>query len=273
MRTETSALESTAGRIRAKLVQMSHDARAAHLGSALSCVEILTLVYSNFLEIDPRNPGAPDRDRFILSKGHAAAVLYATLSEFGFFPESQLADFGQPNSKLPEQMSPGCVPGVEAATGSLGHGLSLGLGMALAAKIQGRSYRVCIVVGDGECNEGAIWEAAMFAASQRLDNVTVIVDYNGWQGTGRSDAILALKPLARKWEAFGWNAVETDGHDFVCLTDALRDCSTADGRPAVVVAHTVKGHGISFMEDDNNWHYRIPNDDELQAAKDELGQV
>jgi len=251
---------------------MSHTARAPHLGSALSCVDILVAAYWGFLDIDPRRADHPARDRLIFSKGHAAAALYATLAERGFFPQDLLRTYGQAGSRLPEQFSPGCVPGVEAATGSLGHGLSLGLGMALAARIRGRPYRVLVVLSDGECNEGSVWEAAMFAAARDADNLVAIVDYNGWQATGRSREIMALDPLPDKWEAFGWKACELDGHDFAALTAAMKDATTPAGKPQAIVARTVKGKGVSFMEDDNNWHYRIPDKDELRAALAELGQ-
>ena len=259
--------------IRARLVEMSHRARAPHLGSALSCVEILVSAYWLGVAIDPREPSSPSRDRLILSKGHAAAALYATLAERGFFSDEVLATYAQPGSPLSEHASPGCAPGVEVATGSLGHGLSLGVGMALAARIQALPYRVWVLLSDGECNEGSVWEAAMFAAAQRLDHVVAFVDYNGWQATGRTDEVLALAPLQEKWASFGWNAVEIDGHSFEALSLAVEEARTCKGRPTAVIARTIKGKGISFMEDDNNWHYRIPNESELQAALEELGQA
>jgi transketolase len=251
---------------------MSHAAGAAHLGSALSCVDILVAAYWDALKIDPQQPDDPDRDRFLLSKGHASAALYATLAARGFFPPEQLATYGQNGSHLAEQMSPACAPGVEAATGSLGHGLSLGLGMALAARIQHRSYRVWVLMSDGECNEGSVWEAAMFASAQALDNVTVMIDYNGWQATGRSDEIMALRPLKDKWESFGFAVRQVDGHDLKILPAALSESTQTRGRPSCIIADTVKGKGVSFMEDNNNWHYRVPNDEELRAALVELGQ-
>ena len=264
-------LECLARRLRGQLVAMSHAARAPHLGSALSCVDLLVAAYWGELRLDPRQPQDPQRDRFILSKGHAAAALYAVLAERGFFPKEWLATYGQPGSCLPEQMSPGCVPGVEAATGSLGHGLSLGAGMALAGRIQQRQYRVWVVLSDGECNEGSVWEAAMFAAARRLTNVLAIVDFNRWQATGRSEEVLALGPLADKWSAFGWHVSEVNGHDIGELRRAIgRWVQTGQG-PACIIARTIKGRGVSFMEDDNNWHYRIPTADEVRAAQAELG--
>jgi transketolase len=251
---------------------MSHASGAAHLGSALSCVDILVAAYWNALKIDPQQTDDPDRDRFILSKGHASAALYATLAARGFVPPEKLTTYGQNGSRLAEQMSPRCLPGVEAATGSLGHGLSLGLGMALAARIQNRSYRVWVLMSDGECNEGSVWEAAMFASAQALDNVTVIIDYNGWQATGRSDEIMALPPLKDKWESFGFAVQQVDGHDLKALPVVFAESTRTHGRPSCIIADTVKGKGVSFMEDDNNWHYRVPNDEELETALAELGQ-
>jgi len=216
-------------------------------------------------------PDDVNRDRFILSKGHAAKALYATLAYRGFFDVALLQTFNEPGGCLPEHPGPHCVPGVEAATGSLGHGLSLGLGMALAGRVARRDYRTYVLVSDGECNEGSVWEAAMMAASQSISSLTVIVDFNKWQATGRSEDVLALAPLADKWRAFGWDACDVDGHDTESLAEALDPSAARGSKPRAIIAHTVKGKGISFMEDDNNWHYRIPTADELDAALQELG--
>ena len=267
---QVEELSRKARRIRAQLVRMSHAGKAPHLGSALSCVDILLTLYWSVAAVDPQRPDEPKRDRIILSKGHAAAALYATLAERGFWDRRLLDTYACDGSQLPEQMSPQCVPGVEAATGSLGHGLSLGLGMALAARIQGLPYRVWVVLSDGECNEGSVWEAAMFGAAQRLDHVTAIVDYNGWQATGRSDEILQLQPLEEKWRAFGWASTSVDGHDVRALDAALRPRHGMPPAPRAIIARTVKGKGVSFMEDDNNWHYRIPNVEEMRKACAEL---
>jgi transketolase len=262
-------LDRIARRIRARIVQMSHRGQAPHLGSALSCVDILVAIYWSAAKVTPETVSDAARDRVILSKGHAAAALYATLAERGFFDAESLATYAQDGTHLPEQMSPGCVPGVEAATGSLGHGLSLGLGMALAGRIQHREYRVWVVLSDGECNEGSVWEAALFGAAQRLDQVTAIIDYNRWQATGRSDEIMQLQPLDEKWRAFGWSVRSVSGHDPAELLSALAP-DDSKGRPRAIIAHTIKGRGVSFMEDDNNWHYRIPNADEVRSACAEL---
>lgn len=265
-------LEATARRIRGKVIELSHKAGTPHLGSSLSCVDIVVAAYwGGVVAVDPDNPTDPGRDRFIVSKGHAATTLYAALAYRGFFPLAVLDSFMEPGSCLAEQPSPGCVPGVELATGSLGHGLSIGLGMALAGRLQGRSYRVFVLLSDGECNEGSVWEAALLAPAQHLDNVVVIIDYNKWQATGRSDEIMALRPLKKKWQAFGWSAHEVDGHDLGALVKALRHVPDDSGKPVALIAHTVKGKGIPFMEDDNNWHYRSPDANELQTAKELLG--
>ncbi|MBI2264652.1 MAG: transketolase [Armatimonadetes bacterium] len=269
-RGDTPDLEGLARRIRGKIIEMSHKAGAPHLGSSLSCVDILVAAYWGVLKINPENPRDPERDRFILSKGHAASALYAVLAHRGFFPRDLLDTFGENGGSLPEHPSPGCVPGLEAATGSLGHGLPLGVGMALASRIEKRPYRVFALLSDGECNEGSVWEAALFAPAHSLENIAAIIDYNKWQATGRSDEVTALAPLSRKWESFGWSAYEVDGHDIHALKARLGEVPDGSGRPVAVIAHTVKGKGVSFMEDDNNWHYRIPNEDELKAALREL---
>ena len=265
-------LESISKRIRGAAVRMSHDAGAPHLGSSLSCVDILTALYWEAARINPTKADDPLRDRIILSKGHAASSLYAALAFRGFFPETTLASFGHPGACLAEHPYPGCVPGLEAATGSLGHGLSLGLGMALAGKILRLQNRVFVVMSDGECNEGSVWEAAMMAPARRLDTLTVIIDYNRWQATGRSEEVMALAPLGEKWKAFGWRVQEVDGHDIGALLCALKAGPAGAGKPSAIIAKTVKGKGVSFMEDDNNWHYRVPNDEEVSKALKELGQ-
>src|SRR5882724_8813112 len=263
-------LEDIARKLRFKLIEMSHAAGTPHLGSALSCVDILVAAYWKTVRINPADPSNPLRDRFILSKGHAASALYATLAARGVFPGNWLDSFARHGSPLAEQPSPGCAPGVELATGSLGHGLPVGSGMALAGKIQKRNYRVYVVMSDGECNEGTVWEAALFAPANKLDNLVVIIDYNKWQATGRSNEIMNLPSLRDKWAAFGWEASEIDGNDISAVVEALGKVPESGGKPAAIIAHTVKGRGVSFMQDDNNWHYRVPNQEEVQAAKKEL---
>lgn len=265
-------LKSVAARLRAEVITLSHRAKTPHLGSSLSCMDLLVALYWNFLRIDPHNPESPDRDRFILSKGHAAPALYVTLCERGFFEKKLLEDYAKDGAALAEQPAPNCAPGVEWATGSLGHGLSVGVGMALSARIKRQNYRTVVLLSDGECNEGSVWEAAMFAAAQKLSSLTVLIDFNKWQATGRSEEVMALAPLRDKWEAFGWESCEVDGHNFEQILTALARAQVKDrNKPLAIVAHTVKGRGVSFMENDNNWHYRIPNADEVAIARKELG--
>lgn len=266
----SDVLTSAAREIRGWVLTLSHRAGTPHLGSSLSCVELLVAAYWGGWNLEPVASPERPRDHFILSKGHAATALYAALALKGYFPTSWLETYAEPGSRLGEHPSPG-VPGIEAATGSLGHGLPVGVGLALAERIQGRAGRVCVLMSDGECNEGSVWEAALFAPAQRLDGLVVLIDYNKWQATGRSNEVTALDPLAEKWRAFGWRTLEVDGHDLAALSDALASVPDGSGRPTAVVAHTLKGKGVSFMEDDNNWHYRVPNDDELARARAELG--
>ena len=266
-----SDLKAVARKLRGRIIEMSHHSRVPHLGSALSCVDILAALYWGVLRIDPYQPVELDRDRFILSKGHAAKALYATLSARGFFRDSLLNSLAEDNSPLEEHPGYNCVPGVEAATGSLGHGLSLGIGIALAGRLENRDFRTFVLLGDGECNEGTVWEAAMFGSRHCLDHVVAVIDFNKLQATGRSCEILALLPLKEKWEAFGWQTHEIDGHEMKELMTVLSTIPDGSGRPIAVIAHTVKGKGVSFMEDDNNWHYRIPTMEEVLAAQKELG--
>lgn len=264
------ALTAVARELRYQVIRLSHRASTPHLGSALSCIDLLVALYWRVLRLDPAQPNALARDRFILSKGHAASALYATLAARGFFPASWLDNFARPGSPLSEQPSPNCAPGVELATGSLGHGLPVGAGLALGERLAGRSSRVFVLLGDGECNEGSVWESALLAPAQRLGRLVALVDYNKWQATGRSDEVMALPSLAAKWQAFGWRTVEVDGHDLPAICAALEQDLPTEGAPTAIVAHTVKGKGVSFMENDNNWHYRIPSDTELATAREEL---
>ena len=270
-RIDAGALQRQAAELRGKIIEMSHAAQAAHLASSLSCADIVTAAYWHVLNVDPREPKHPLRDRFILSKGHAAAALYAALAMRGFFPIEELDTYCKDGGRLAEHPPANLLPGVEAATGSLGHGLALGCGMALSGRIKGEAFRVFALLSDGENNEGSVWEAAMFASAQKLENVCVIVDYNKWQATARSNETLMLAPLADKWTAFGWDAHEIDGHDVGVLTEAMQRVPNGSGKPVALIAHTVKGKGVSFMEDDNNWHYRAPTVDEVARARKELG--
>jgi len=269
---DNATLTRLAQDLRYQVVQLSHQAGTPHLGSALSCIDILVTAYWRAARIDPRVPDGKNRDRVILSKGHAASALYTALAARDFFPESWLDTFGKHGARLAEQPAPHCAPGVELATGSLGHGLPVAIGMAMAARLARLDYRVFVVMSDGECNEGSVWEAAMFAPAQRLGRLVVIVDYNKWQATGRSNEVLSLASLAEKWRAFGWATREVDGHSISELSACLSGDFPAEGPPTAIIAHTVKGKGISFMEDDNNWHYRIPSEAEVEAAATELAQ-
>jgi transketolase len=262
------SLEQLAREIRFRTIRNSYLTGTPHLGSCLSCTDLLVWLYWNVLEVDSQNPKCPERDRFILSKGHAAPVLFQVLAQRGFFPRAELEDYGCDGSIFGEHPpSPDHLPGIEAATGSLGHGLPMGLGMALAARVQGQAYKVYAVLSDGECNEGSIWECALLASAQRVANLTLFVDYNKWQATGRSDEILGLAPLAEKWKVFGWATAEIDGHSFHEMARALEALS-GDPKPKAIVCNTTKGKGIPFMEDDNNWHYRIPTAEEVvQCAR------
>jgi len=264
-------LEQIARTVRARIVENSHKTQTPHLGSCLSCVDILVAAYFHVLRLDPRQPRDPDRDRFILSKGHGAPALFQVLALRGFYPEAMLASYGEDGGVFAEHPpTPEHLPGIEAATGSLGHGLPMGLGMAFAARIEKRNYNVIALLSDGECNEGSNWEAAMLAAAHQVERLAVIIDFNKWQATGRSEEVMMLDPLVEKWRAFGWNAQEIDGHDLAALTAVLSKLPDGSGKPVAIIAHTVKGKGVSFMEDDNNWHYRIPNAEEVAAAKKEL---
>jgi transketolase len=270
----TELLDSLAARarsVRAATVRMAHDGKTPHVGSALSAVDLLVALYFHAMRVDPTHGGAPDDDQFVLSKGHGCMSYYATLSARGYFPASLLASYAQNGGALPEHPTPGRIPGVRVATGSLGHGLAVAAGMAHARQLDGRPGRVFTLLSDGECNEGTVWEAAMFAAGRHLDGLVAIVDYNKLQAMGRTDDVTALAPLAEKWRAFGWGTREIDGHDLATVVATLDALPFEPGRPSAIVAHTVKGKGVSFMEDDLEWHYRPPNDADLARALAELG--
>lgn len=265
-------LKKYCAEIRGKVIELSHRGHTPHLGSSLSCVDLIAVLYREFLQFDAQKPEKPDRDRFFLSKGHAVTTLYSILAKEGFFEERELdEEYNHPGSRLPEHPSRFCVPGVEASTGSLGHGLGLGVGVCLGNRIQGIERDCYVLLSDGECNEGSIWEAAMMAAIQKLDRLCVMVDVNKWQATGRSAEVMALEPLHDKFKAFGWEVVRIDGHDHSAIRNAMKTFAHCKGNPFAIIADTIKGKGISFMEDDNNWHYRIPTPEEVALARKELG--
>jgi len=260
---------SLAKQIRQNIVRMAFLAKNSHVACALSCADILTVLYFGILSIDPKNPQGP-RDRSILSKGHAASALYATLAQRGFFPAEVLDSYCKDGGMLPGHCTKDCVPGVEVSTGSLGHGLSIGAGMALAEKRGNGKERVFVLLSDGECDEGALWEAALFASHHELDNLVAIVDYNKFQGFGKTSDILNLEPFQEKWEGFGWAVVSVDGHNYEELERALKAIPQEQGKPTVLVAHTINGKGVSYMENKLEWHYKSPNEEQYQQALEEI---
>jgi transketolase len=262
-----------ARKIRASALRMVYAARLGHPGGDLSAADILAALYTDALKVDPQNPGWPDRDRFILSKGHCSAALYATLAHSGFFPVERLTEYMQPLSLLNGHPDRNKVPGVEANTGPLGHGLPIAVGVAKAAKMTGGSWRTFVLTGDGELQEGSNWEAAMAASHFGLDNLTLIIDRNRLQQGAETERTISLEPLAERWKAFGWAVKEVDGHDLKRLTGVLRGVPFESGRPNCVLAHTRKGCGVSFMENRVEWHHRVPTAEELAAALKELGEV
>lgn len=259
-----------AKRIQIHVLKMTSRGGSSHIGAALSIADILAVLYGGFLNVDPADPRKLDRDRFILSKGHAGAAVYAALAETGFFPVEKLKTHYQDGSDLSGHVSHKGIPGVELSTGSLGHGLSVGVGMALSAKMDDKAHRVFVLLSDGECDEGSNWEAILFAAHHRLDNLVAIVDYNKIQSLASVEETLSLEPFADKWQSFGWAVREVDGHDHPQLQKAFSNLPREIGRPTVVIAHTIKGKGVSFMENTVLWHYRCPKGEEFDAALKEL---
>jgi transketolase len=263
-------MEAMAKRLRRHIVTMIGKAGSGHPGGSLSAVEILTALYFKLMRHKPQDPQWPDRDRFILSKGHAAPLLYATLAECGYFPVEELLTLRQMNSRLQGHTDRTITPGVEMSAGSLGQGLSFGLGVALAGRVDGKDYRVYVLLGDGECNEGQVWEAAMATAHFGVDNLTAIVDNNGQQIDGWNCDVMNLDPFAAKWQAFGWKVIEVDGHSIPQLIAAFKEAQKVKGQPAVIIAHTVKGKGVSFMENNPDFHGTAPNTMEVEMALKEL---
>jgi len=270
MSIDTEALHRKAYEIRQRNLIMIHEAGGGHTGGDLSSADILAALYLNdVLNVDPQDPLAPNRDRFFMSKGHGSALLYTTLAFAGFFPEEELATFMKPLSRLNGHPNVS-VPGVEANTGALGHGLPMAVGTALAAKMDGALWRTFVLTGDGELQEGSNWEAAMAAAQYQLDNLTLIVDRNRIQMVDWTERIIGLDPLTDKWRAFGWSVQEIDGHDHAEIMQALSAVPFEAGKPNCVIANTHKGEGVSFIRDRAAWHHRVPTDEELGAALEEL---
>jgi transketolase len=274
MRSEAQVnLAELAKRIRQHCVRMTGKANASHIGGSLSAADLLAAVYGRALHYDPQNPEWSDRDRFIMSKGHACSALYAALAESGYFPVERLETFYQNGSPLAGHVTHKNVPGVELSTGSLGHGLPVAIGMAVAAKRDGRVSRIFCMISDGECDEGSVWEGALFSPHHKLDNLIVIIDYNKIQSLGAVKEVINLDPLADKWRAFGWAVRELDGHNLNAVEEAVMQVPYELGRPSCIVAHTVKGKGVSFMENRLLWHYRAPLGEDMTKALAELEQV
>lgn len=265
--------ESLANRIRLHVVNMTSRGRSSHVGAGLSIADILAVLYGEIMNIFPIDPKHPNRDRFILSKGHAGAAVYATLAECGFFPVEKLKSHYQDGSDLSGHVSHKAIPGVEFSTGSLGHGLGVLAGMALAGKRDGAKRQHFALLSDGECDEGSNWEAILFAAHHKLDNLTAIIDYNKIQSLATVAETMALEPFADKWKSFGWNVIESDGHDHPHLKKTISAAKAIQGKPSVVIAHTTKGKGVSFMENKVLWHYRTPQGEEYKAAIKELNDL
>ena len=263
-------LQDIAKRIRREIVVMIGAAKSGHPGGSLSAVEMVVELYFNHMHIDPKIPKWPDRDRFILSKGHACPVLYAAMAETGFTPIDQLNTLRKLGSIYQGHPDMRFIPSLEASTGSLGEGLSLAIGMGLAARLDGRGYRTYAMFGDGEIQEGQIWEAAMSAAFHKMDNIVALVDYNGIQLDGFVKDIMEVAPLADKWRAFGWHTLEIDGHSFPAIRQALAEAEATKGKPTCIVARTVKGKGVSFMENNPKFHGTAPTPDEVKLALEEL---
>ncbi|MCX6651408.1 MAG: transketolase [Methanomassiliicoccales archaeon] len=254
--------------IKRNIIRMVNRSGTSHVGSCLSAADILYTLYFRSMKIDPANPKDPNRDFFILSKAHSSVALYSTLAERGFFPPAWLETYSQNEGRLTGHLERDQVPGVETSGGSLGMGLSLGLGVSIGKKLHGNGGRVFVLLSDGECEEGSIWEAVMLASTLKTDNLVAIVDMNGWQACGRTNVIVEQKNFAERWKAFNWHVTQVDGHDCDALESAFKE--RTDG-PHVVLARTVKGKGVSFMEDRLEWHYKVPNDKEMEIALKELG--
>lgn len=264
-------LAFVARRIRKSVLDMVVSAKAGHVGGAFSAAEMFAALYFRIMNIDPARPDWEERDRFILSKGHCAIGLYACLAERGYFSPSILTTFDHLDSILQAHPDMRKTPGIDMSTGSLGQGFSSALGQAAGAKLLGKSCRIYCMIGDGECQEGQVWEAALAAPRLGLDNLTVFLDYNRLQLAGRVDDFMPLDPLADKWRAFGWHVIEIDGHDFDQIVGAAEEAKQTQGKPTIIIAHTIKGKGVSYMEHSVAWHSKVPTEEEYEIAMHELG--
>lgn len=270
---QVSQLKDHARAIRANIVAMVTEAQSGHPGGSLSAADILTTLYFAEMNVDPKNPELAGRDRFVLSKGHAAPVLYATLAEKGFFPKEELLTLRKINSRLQGHPSMKSLPGIDMSTGSLGQGLSVASGMALAARLDGSDHRVYTILGDGELEEGMVWESAMFAAHYKLDNLTAFVDFNGLQIDGPVSQVLSPLPIPEKWQAFSWHVIEIDGHDLNAIYDAIQVAKTIKGKPTMIVATTVKGKGVCEMENKAEWHGTAPSREQCELFMAQLNEL
>lgn len=263
--------KNIANNLRVSIINMLYKAQSGHPGGSLSACEIATALYFKEMKVDPENPNWDERDRFVLSKGHGAPVLYAVLAERGFFPKEELNSLRKIDSMLQGHPDMKDTPGVDMTTGSLGQGISAASGMALAGKIDKKDYRVYALVGDGEVQEGIVWEMAMFAAHHKLDNLIVFLDHNGLQIDGKNKDIMNIEPIDEKFKAFGWNVISINGHNFEEIFNAIDEAKNTEDKPTMIVAKTIKGKGVSFMEDQVGWHGKAPNEEEKEKALKELG--
>lgn len=270
---QIATLEKYARSIRYSIVEMVTEAQSGHPGGSLSAADILTTLYFAEMNVDPGDPHKAERDRFVLSKGHAAPVLYATLAEKGFFPKEELLTLRKIDSRMQGHPSMKSLPGVDMSTGSLGQGLSAAAGLALAARLDNRSSRVYTVLGDGELEEGMVWEAAMFAAHYKLDNLTAFVDFNGLQIDGPVAEVMSPLPVPEKWAAFNWHVIEIDGHDIAAIYDALQAAKAVKGKPTMIVARTIKGKGVCQMENVADWHGKAPSREQCDLFLSQLNEV
>lgn len=267
---ENLELKKIANEVRKDIIASTHSAKAGHPGGSLSAAEIFTFLYYEEMKTDPKHPEDPDRDRFVLSKGHTAPGLYSVLAQKGFFPREDMLTLRKVGSHLQGHPSMKHTPGIDMSTGSLGQGLSTAVGMALAAKLDHKDYRVYSLLGDGEIQEGQIWEAAMFAGARQLDNLCVIIDNNGLQIDGDIRDVCSPYPIDKKFEAFNFHVIEMDAHDFDSIRKAFTEARSVKGRPTAIIAHSIKGKGVSYMENNVSWHGKAPNDEEYAIAMDEL---
>lgn len=267
-------LQAMAAKLRRHIIEMTCAAASGHPGGSLSAADIITVLYFHKMRHNPKDPAWPDRDRFVMSKGHAAPVLYAALAEAGYFPVDYLKTLRRIGSSLQGHVDMLSLPGIEMSTGSLGQGLSAANGMALAGRLDKKDYRVYCLLGDGECQEGQVWEAAMTSSHHKLDNLTAVVDHNKYQIDGRVEEIKSLKPFSEKWKAFGWNVLSCDGHKMESIIEALEKAERTKGKPTIIIAETIKGKGVSFMEDKPlEYHGRAPSPEEEKKALSELCQT